>query len=1254
MSWLRLLGGVLFSATGLSGQASVLTWHNDNTRTGQNLQETILTPANVNSTAFGRLAVLNVDGKVDAQPLYVPGVTIPNQGIHNVLYVATEHGSLYAFDADTFTQLQHVSLIGANETSSDDHGCGQVTPEIGITATPAIDLQAGTTGILYAIAQSKDATGHYHHRLHAVDLPTLTEQFGGPVEIQATYPGKGAENTFNPAVHTERPGLLISNGVVYTSWGSHCDAGSYAGWVLAYNERTLAQVGVLNLIPNGNDGGIWSAGSGPAVDADGNVFLLTGNGTFDTTLSASGFPSKGDYGNAFVKISTSGPLAVVDYFTMLNTVSESNGDVDLGSGGLLLLPPLDNGQGTGTQVSLVVGAGKDTNLYVLDQSNLGRFNPSMDAIYQLMSGALPGGVWSSPAWFNGKLYYGAVGDNLRAFAFTGGRFALSAKSANTFVYPGTTPSISANGTSNGIVWAVENQGTAILHAYNAGNVAVELYNSTQAANGRDQFGSGNKFIVPTIANGKVYVGTTNGVGVFGLLSRNATPALTITKTHTGPFIQGQQGATYTLVVSNSVSAAATNGTITVTEMVPTGLSLASMEGLGWTCPSGGTTCSRSDVLAAGASYPAITATVNVAATAPSSVTNQVSVTGGGSAPANASDATTITPCGIALNPTSATVGAASGTASFGVTAAGGCAWGATSTASWLTVTSGASGNGNGTVGYSFASNSTPSPRAAAITVGGATFAVTQAVNQPPSIVSLSPFAGSGNQVFTMTFSDAAGWHYLAHTYLLMNVQQSVANSCYVDYNVAANTYSLMNDAGTAWMGPITSLSNAALSNSQCTLSGNASSAAGQGNNITVNVGLTFQASFAEGTAEKRVFLMAADPAGLTSNWMVFGVWAPAPMIGSLIDRYRLYSPVTKEHLYTTDLNEYNTLGAEGWNQEGADSSVFNGTATVFGVTSVPMWRLYLTPYLTHFWTTDRNEYLTLMTGYGGAFIGEGADEFLLPAKAGSSIPLYRLLFNGSATPIHFWTTDPHEESTLTAPGGGWTSEGIPGYLYPPGTAVPNAISRVQSSLAHSHETGIERPAGRISVRAIVNAASLQSGPVAPGQHIRLFGNFSTGSRPMVLMAGLDAAVISAGEGEIDAIVPRGISSPVAVTVLSGGRQSNVVQVEVAEAAPAVFTSDPYGHGQAQAVNEDGSANSVANPAPRGSIVTLRATGDAGKSIAVLLGGRPAEIISQVPLPGSGAIELRVRIPERTDSGRTSVVLRAGEFFSQPGVTLGVR
>jgi hypothetical protein len=518
---MRAANILLFLSIAIQAQVNVLTWHNDNARSGQNLKETILTPANVNASTFGKLFTIAADGKVDAQPLYVASLAGRGGGFRNVLYVATEHDSAFAFDADTGQQLWRASMLDAGETSSDARGCSQIVPEIGITSTPVIDLQKGPHGTMYLVAMSKSASGTYHQRLHALDLTTGAEQFNGPVEIAATYPGSGAEGsggmqTFSAAQHEDRPGLLIANGIVYTTWGSHCDAAPYTGWVIGYNESTLAQTGVLNLTPNGSDGGIWMAGGGPAADAAGNLYLLMGNGTFDTTLSG-GFPVHGDYGNAFVKIqvSSTGALSVADYFTMSNTTSESNADQDLGSGGIMLLPS-----------SLAVGAGKDQNIYVVDQNNMGKFNPNADANYQTMKTPVAGGVFSSPAWFNGTLYYGAVGDVLRAFSFSNGAFSLtpSSQSTHPFASPGATPSISANGTQNAILWAAENTSPATLHAFNATNLAAELYNSNQAANGRDNFGTGNKFIVPTVANGKVYVATTTGVGVFGLLcSYSITP-----------------------------------------------------------------------------------------------------------------------------------------------------------------------------------------------------------------------------------------------------------------------------------------------------------------------------------------------------------------------------------------------------------------------------------------------------------------------------------------------------------------------------------------------------------------------------------------------------------------------------------------------------------------------------------------------------------------------------------------------------------
>ena len=502
---------------------NVTTYHYDTARTGQNLSETMLTPSNVNSSNFGKLFVISVDGRVDAQPLYLTQVSIPNKGTHNVLYVETEHASVYGFDADSGMLLWQVSMLAAGETTSDDHGCGQITPEIGITSTPVIDPKAGPHGTIYVVAMSKDGAGNYHQRLHALDVTTGAEEFGGPQNIQASFPGTGDNNAggkvvFAPGQYAERAGLLLLNGVVYTGWTSHCDIRPYTGWIMGFDQSTLAQVSVLNLTPNGNEGSVWMSGAGLAADTSGNIFALDANGTFDPALDANGFPSRGDFGNAFLKISTANSgLAVADYFEMFNQGAENGSDEDLGSGGALLLPDLTDSLGHTRH--LAVGAGKDSNIYVVDRDAMGKFNPSQNNIYQELQGALSGSVFSMPAYFNNTVYYGAVGDNIKAFAVSNAQLANApaSQTGNIFGYPGATPSISANGTTNAILWAAENGSSAVLHAYDATNLSHELYNSNQAPGGRDQFGAGNKFITPMITNGKVYVGTTNGVGVFGLL-----------------------------------------------------------------------------------------------------------------------------------------------------------------------------------------------------------------------------------------------------------------------------------------------------------------------------------------------------------------------------------------------------------------------------------------------------------------------------------------------------------------------------------------------------------------------------------------------------------------------------------------------------------------------------------------------------------------------------------------------------------------
>ncbi len=528
-------GKIQTETQSVTGTDDVLTYHNDNTRTGQYLNEKILTATNVNAASFGKLGFLRVQGLVDAQPLYVSKLNIAGSD-HGVVFVVTEHDLAYAFDAHTFSQLWKVSLLGADETTSDSHNCGQVAPEIGITSTPVIDLKAGSHGTIYVVAMSKDRHGRYFQRLHALDLATGAERTGSPATISASFPGTGASSKngsviFDPKQYEERAALLLLNGVIYTTWTSHCDQDPYTGWVIGYDASTLKQSAVLNLTPNGNEGGIWMSGDGPAADALGNIYLLTGNGTFETALDQNGFPVRRDFGNAFLKIDTSGgKLSVADYFTMHDTISESNTDEDLGSGGVILLPDLKDSSGSIRR--LAVGAGKDQIIYVADRDSLGKFSQERDKIYQEISGALAGLQFATPAYFNNVVYYGAVRDSLKAFPIKNARLAEtpSSQTAAKFEYPGTTPSVSANGLLNGIVWAVE-PGSAtsesdsqpgILHAYDAADLSRELYSSAQSGPGA-RFAD-NKFITPMIAGGKVYVGTPSGVIVFGLLNGASAPA----------------------------------------------------------------------------------------------------------------------------------------------------------------------------------------------------------------------------------------------------------------------------------------------------------------------------------------------------------------------------------------------------------------------------------------------------------------------------------------------------------------------------------------------------------------------------------------------------------------------------------------------------------------------------------------------------------------------------------------------------------
>ncbi len=518
-------------AGGVAAQVSVTTYHNDNSRTGQNLQETTLTPANVNSTQFGRLFTVTVDGSVYAQPLYLPNVFIAG-ATHNVLYVATQHDSVYAIDADTGTQYWHVSLIPAGGSTVNPNVdlayCGDIPTEIGITGTPVIDP---TTNTLYVVAKSK-LNGVISQYLHALDVGGGTEKFGGPVAVSASVPGTAGDGsggvvTFNARQQNQRAALLLENGHVVIAWSSHCDTNPWHGWLMSYNAGTLTQEAVYNSTPNGSNGGIWLGASGPAADASGNLYVSTGNGNFDAA----------DKGSSIVKLGppSGSSLPLLDYFTPYNQGSLTSADLDISSGGLMLLPPLPSGQ------QFLVTIGKAGTLYLADTSNLGKYCSSCTSVdtnvHQEIQGVFTG-FWGAPAYWNGNLYWSGGNDDtnaaepLKAFAFNAGTGLVSAAptsmSARSFNFSGPIPSISSNGTTNGILWGVDNgnyattcsggTGCQVLYAYDATNLANLLYTSSQAANNRDVPGAAVKFATPTVANGKVYVGSVGAVSAFGELA----------------------------------------------------------------------------------------------------------------------------------------------------------------------------------------------------------------------------------------------------------------------------------------------------------------------------------------------------------------------------------------------------------------------------------------------------------------------------------------------------------------------------------------------------------------------------------------------------------------------------------------------------------------------------------------------------------------------------------------------------------------
>jgi hypothetical protein len=517
------------SATGTaSTNLQVLTWRNNNFRTGANENETTLMPASVNWTQFGKVFSYPVDGSVYAQPLYVANLEIPDQGLHNVVFVATEHDTVYALDADGLmsTPLWQVSFInpdaGVSPVSSDNAGCADIFPEIGITGTPVIDQVSQTLYVVARTREGPDDNPTFVQRLHALDITTGAEQFGGPAVIQASVPGTGVGSDdqgnvqFDPLQENQRAGLLLSNATVYLAFASLCDNDPYHGWVLAYDAATLQQVAAFNSTPNGSRGGIWQSGSGLSADSEGNVYFLTGNGTFDADSGGM------DFGDTFLKLSPS--LEVLDFFTPFDQSLLDENDLDLGSTGALLLPD----QADTDHPHLALAGGKAGVLYLVDRDNMGQFNPQDDSQIVQSLPVAAGGLWESPAFWEGNVYVAAQNDIPKVFRLSGGRLSTDPTSGGQYLYSRGAPTISSSGSTNGIMWAVDTSlypdGPAILLAFDATDLSL-LYGSEDAGT-RDEAGLTAKFTVPTVVNGRVYVGTQTELTIYGPLPETTGSTVT--------------------------------------------------------------------------------------------------------------------------------------------------------------------------------------------------------------------------------------------------------------------------------------------------------------------------------------------------------------------------------------------------------------------------------------------------------------------------------------------------------------------------------------------------------------------------------------------------------------------------------------------------------------------------------------------------------------------------------------------------------
>ncbi len=499
-----------------ANQVQVTTSQYNNARSGANSRETTLTPRNVNARTFGKLFSLKVDGDVYAQPLYLAGLEIPGKGKHNVLFLATEHDSVYAFDADKAgTPIWHATFInpqnGVTTLAARDVQCPFINPEVGITSTPVIDERTGT---LYVLARTKEEKepGLYVQKLPALDVKTGKERSGSPVTINASVQGGAhqAKITFDPRAENPRAALLLIRGTLYLTWASSCDVGDYHGWMIAYDAQTLRQRAVFNTSPDADQSGIWQSDTGPAADESGNVFVVTGNGKFDATKGR-------DFGNTILRLALDqNKFSVRGYFTPHNEAVLNKNDEDLGAGGPIFLPDQK-----GAHPHLVLVGGKDGNLFVIDRDHMGGYHRDSDDVVQTVK--LAGKLHAAPAYWNQRVYVFGDDDVIHELAVRDGKLAPAHQGSGRPVNPGATPTVSANGDRDGIVWTVFTrtweafpERIAVLHAYDAVDVSHELYNSEQNSD-RDRAGISVRFVIPTVVNGRIYIGARNEVDVYGLL-----------------------------------------------------------------------------------------------------------------------------------------------------------------------------------------------------------------------------------------------------------------------------------------------------------------------------------------------------------------------------------------------------------------------------------------------------------------------------------------------------------------------------------------------------------------------------------------------------------------------------------------------------------------------------------------------------------------------------------------------------------------